>query len=417
MSGRKKIDNRVGQPDIRMIPNHILPGRMPGEVMQLMIYDYAIDRQGLPQVLKAVADYYNDNIFPPPQSGQASFPQLHIEPGQVLMADGARSAASVIAVYLMNQCRDRGVFHPRALLIKPGYSLYNAQFKGLGYKVDSVTVPLSASDGERLEAIRKAIKPDTIILPLTNPNNPTGEIYSAAFLQGLLKILDENPQLNIINDAVYDQILRKGIAKPASIMTLANPQQRKRVFEVDCLAKSFAYPAIRAGWAIGDAEVMGAIQEGKDPMHGPLNNIAQLVVISALSFTPRLRPAYHEEVNAIYDRRLNYVHEKLSQIEGFKSQVPPATFYYWADFSGVIPAQELIAELAKRDILVSNGKNFGDENCIRLNCGATAEVLGMICDEIVNICRERGVKINEREISPVPKILDEVSFGINPEAA
>jgi aspartate aminotransferase len=299
------------------------------------------------------------------------------------MADGARAAASVVVLYLRNKALKLGITHPRVLLLKPGYNLYDNQFIDLGFVIDKVNLPKDASDEEKLELIKKAITPETVILPITNPNNPTGEIYSEKFLRGLLGLIDEFPNLNIINDAVYDHILRAGVAKPTNIFALGNNAEKKRVFEVNSLAKAYAYPAIRAGWAIGEERVIAEIQESKDPILGPLNNIAQLVTISALVHTPS---DYLEKVKAVYDRRMKLVHDKLHQIKGFESEIPPAAFYYWADFSGVIDVKDLIHKLKAKNILLSDGAKFGDPNCIRINCGASDEALTAICDAIVETC-------------------------------
>ena len=368
------INNIVGEPDLSLIPQNILPGNLPPEVMALMEYGYSIDRQGLPECLEAVADYYN-NIN-----------NAHIKPDQVIMADGARAAASVIVIYLINHYEQRGLEKPRALLLKPGYNLYDEQFRGLGYGIDTAHVPVNITDAEKIKIIRAAIKPNTVVLPITNPNNPTGEIYSRGFLQSLLELLEEFPQLNIINDAVYDHIYRANAPLPISIFALANIAQSARVFEVNSLAKSYSYPAIRAGWAVGAEAIIAAIQETKDPMLGPLNNIAQLVTISALKYTGE---DYHAKVNAVYDARLKLVHEKLHQIQGFKTKMPEGAFYYFADFTGVkLTADEIVKAVAAKNIKLAAGAKFGAPNCIRINCGAHEDALEKICDAIVEACRE-----------------------------
>ena len=88
--------------------------------------------------------YYNEtnNL-----SGAAS-----VIPDQIIMADGARAAASVVIIYLINYYEQQGIDYPRALLIRPGYNLYDEQFKGLGYKLDYANVPVKLSDDEKIEA-------------------------------------------------------------------------------------------------------------------------------------------------------------------------------------------------------------------------------------------------------------------------
>ena len=306
----------------------------------------------------------------------------NITEANIVLASGARAAASSAILHVMTKYPGRGV-----LLMQPGYNLYQTQFKGFGFKPQFVNFSHIEKTGDRMELLRRNLNSDILFLPLCNPNNPTGEIYSEEFLRGLLGLLHEFPQLHIINDSIYDRVVRDSSIHPPNIFALANAEERKRVFEVNALSKFYSYPAIRAGWLISDATEIELIQEAKDAQIGPLNNIAQLLIIAALELTPKLIPDYFEQVNRVYNARLRLVHEKLQQIKGFKSGIPAGSFYYWADFSGLdINVKQLVDELARENIFLSWCGKFGDDNCLRINCGAKQEELGIICDAIVNYC-------------------------------
>ncbi len=375
------IDNRVGEPDTDFIPEYLRIGNLPKQLHHHTEYGYSLDRRGIHETLDAIAKDFNHKN------------NSNITEANIVLSSGARSAASSAILHIMAKFPGRKV-----LLIQPGYNLYENQFKGFGFTCDFVNIS-GATDAERLKLIEKNLTAETLFLPLCNPNNPTGEVYSSNFLKGILKLLHKFPNLHVINDSIYDRVVRDQTIHPPNIFALATHDERKRVFEVNALSKFYSYPAIRAGWLISDADEIAQIQEVKDAQFGPLNNVAQLMIIAALKLTPELIPHYFAQVNEVYNARLELVHKKLHQIKGFTSKIPQGAFYYWADFSGTgIATPEIIQALEAKNIFVASGAKFGDANCIRINCGAKANELAIICDNIVEICAAKGAAITKAEI-------------------
>lgn len=388
------IDNRVGEPDTDFIPPHLRIGNLPKELHHHTEYGYSLDRRGIHHCLEAIAADFNFKN------------NSDIGEENIVLASGARAAASSAILHVMSNYKGRKV-----LLVEPGYNLYKTQFEGFGFK--STAINIDGMDTKtRIEHIREKLDDEVLFLPLCNPNNPSGEIYSEEFLRGLLGLLHEFPNLHIINDSIYDRVVRDSTIHPPNIFALASMDERKRVFEVNALSKFYSYPAIRAGWLISDPEEVAKIQEVKDAQFGPLNNVAQLLIIGALEITTKLIPDYFEQVNKVYNSRLRLVHEKLQQISNFKSSIPAGSFYYWADFSNLVSAKELVDSLTKKYIFLSWGAKFGDENCIRINCGAKAKYLAIICDEIVEFCHKKGIKINRSAVQVPTESEDRPAFAV-----
>ena len=386
---QKIIDNRVGEPDLSLIPPHLLPGKLPAELYLLSELGYSLDRRGMHRCLEAIAADFNRKN------------NSDITEANVVLAAGARSAATSAILRVLGKTRRlKTNIKPKVLLIQPGYNLYHTQFEGFGCDIDFVNLSKAQTDAGKIELITEKLDKNVLFLPLCNPNNPTGEIYSKNFLQALLELLNNFPNLHIINDSIYDRIIRRPDLPPANLFALANKVQRKRVFDVNGLSKFYAYPGIRAGWLISDAEEIHKLQEYKDAQLGPLNNEAQLTIIAALEMTEKLTPYFFDQVNKVYNERLEFVHKKLHQIKGFKSEIPPGSFYYWADFSNLnINVKKMVDELAAKNIYLAWGGKFGAPKCIRINCGAKAQNLNMICDGIIEFCRQEGLTIHPGKIS------------------
>ena len=56
------------------------------------------------------------------------------------------------------------------------------------------------------------------ILILTNPNNPTGMVYTREELDGLVKVLVKHPRLLVVSDEVYNLLLLDEKPAPVSVV-------------------------------------------------------------------------------------------------------------------------------------------------------------------------------------------------------
>lgn len=119
-------------------------------------------------------------------------------------------------------------------------------------------------DGEKwvvdFEELRSLIKPNTKMISLASPNNPTGYTFTNAELQTLAEIAEEN-DLYIFCDEVYrglelDGEKRKGMAEFTS-----------KAISLGVLSKSFGLPGLRVGWIVSrDLAVLEKIVKFKHYM-------------------------------------------------------------------------------------------------------------------------------------------------------
>jgi aspartate/methionine/tyrosine aminotransferase len=110
------------------------------------------------------------------------------------------------------------------------------------------------------EELKRLIKPNTKMISLASPNNPTGYTFTNSELKQLAKIAEEN-DLYIFCDEVYrglelDGEKRKGMAEFTS-----------KAISLGVLSKSFGLPGLRVGWVVSrDLEVLEKIVKFKHYM-------------------------------------------------------------------------------------------------------------------------------------------------------
>ncbi len=58
--------------------------------------------------------------------------------------------------------------------------------------------------------LQKAISPKTKVLLLNTPHNPTGAVFNKDQLQVVVEVLRENPQITVVTDEVYEDLVYDG---------------------------------------------------------------------------------------------------------------------------------------------------------------------------------------------------------------
>lgn len=109
-----------------------------------------------------------------------------------------------------------------------------------------VVIELEAKDEFRLtpEKLLEKLTPDTKILILPFPNNPTGAIMEKEDLEAIAKIIIEK-DLFVISDEIYSELTYKG-----NHITIASlPGMKERTVLINGFSKAFAMTGWRLGYA------------------------------------------------------------------------------------------------------------------------------------------------------------------------
>ncbi|MFF8772119.1 aminotransferase class I/II-fold pyridoxal phosphate-dependent enzyme [Kitasatospora sp. NPDC015120] len=170
-------------------------------------------------------------------------------------ADVICFAGAEEALYLaMNVLLDAG---DHAVVVTPNYQA-------------AETVPLAlcevtgvALDPDRdwaldLDAVKAAIRPNTRVVSVNFPNNPTGKIIDAADFAELVRLCDERG-IRLFSDEVYRGLERD----PARTLPQA-ADLSERALSLNVTSKSLGLPGLRIGWiACRDRELLSRLERAK----------------------------------------------------------------------------------------------------------------------------------------------------------
>ena len=259
---------------------------------------------------------------------------------------------------------------------------------------ESRIVACGAESGFKLtpQALAEAIGPKTRWLILNSPSNPTGAVYDRDELQALAEVLLAHPQVLILADDIYEQLIFDG----RDFLTLAQvePRLAARTLTMNGVSKAYAMTGWRIGFATGPRWLLEAMEKLQGQQTSGACSISQHAAIAALD-GPKGFIAHSREV---FQRRRDFMVELLNQAPGISCEVPGGAFYAFADCSGLIgkrsPAgRELVndeavalALLEEANVAVVQGSAFGLPGYLRIAYALDDESLRAACQAIHRFC-------------------------------
>jgi aspartate/methionine/tyrosine aminotransferase len=109
-----------------------------------------------------------------------------------------------------------------------------------------------------LGAVRDAIRPNTRLICINFPHNPTGKVISQTTLEGLISLCRERG-IHLFSDEVYRLLERRAEMTLPQVADLY-----ERGISLGVMSKAYGLPGLRVGWvACRDAEVLGRMERVK----------------------------------------------------------------------------------------------------------------------------------------------------------
>jgi len=158
-----------------------------------------------------------------------------IRPENVLVCAGAAGALFIVASSLLKP-------DSHLVVVRPNYATNIETPKAIG--CDITYIDLSFDDGFKtdIDAIERAVRPDTAYISVTCPHNPTGTMMSWDDLLRLDDIARRHGCLVLVDETYRDLSYGEPYPTAASIS--------ERFISVSSLSKAYGTPGIRTGWLI-----------------------------------------------------------------------------------------------------------------------------------------------------------------------
>ncbi len=210
---------------------------------------------------------------------------------------------------------------------EPFYDSYpaSAQMAGAGFVPVRLEPPEWSFD---IEALRAVLTPRTRLLVLNTPHNPTGKVFTLTELEQIADLAIERDLL-VVTDEVYNRI----VFPPAEHVSLASlPGMWERTITIDSTGKTFSLTGWKIGYAIGPAELVGAIQAAHQFITFASGTPFQEALATAMELSRT--NGYYDQLAREYTRRRDLLRSALDGA-GLPALPIGGSYFLMADISGL----------------------------------------------------------------------------------
>lgn len=219
------------------------------------------------------------------------------------------------------------------------------------------------------EQLKNALTPNTKMLVLTTPSNPTGAVYSEAELTELGKVL-EGTKVIVASDEMYEKLIYEGTFTSAAAIS---EDMFKRTVTINGLSKSVAMTGWRFGYmAAADSELIKATKKLQSQSTSNINSITQKAAIVGLNGDA---DKDIEMMRKAFKERRDEAVKLFNEIDGLSVFNPHGAFYLFVNIQEVSSDSLSFAKelLAKQEVAVVPGVGFGSEGYFRFSFATDIE--------------------------------------------
>ncbi len=350
---RDLVRLEVGEPDFDT-PDHVVDAAAAAARDGATHYT---SNAGTPECRRAIAD------------AMATTYGVEYDPGEIVVTVGGMEALH-LAILATASPGDE-VLYP-----SPAWPNYGTQARLAD--AEGVAVPMPAEDGFDLDPDRlvERMSTDTAAVVLTTPSNPTGRVYDPGALRAVVAAARDHDAY-VIADEVYAALTYD--RDPRGVADLTGYPDH--VLTVGSCSKAYAMTGWRLGWLAGPRDVVDDVVAIHESTTACASSVAQAAAVAALT-GPQ---APFEEMYDAFERRRDYVVDRIADVDGLSAPRPEGAFYAFLDpnvDADALPFAKYL--LREHGVVLAPGSGFraGGEERLRLSFARSLERLETGFDRI-----------------------------------
>ena len=345
--GRDIINLGIGQPDFRT-PDFIVEAAV--KALRDGHHGYTA-ATGIPALREAVAADLGQRF------------KVGVSPEEVMVQPGGKP--TMFMAILMFGEPGVDILYP-----DPGFPIYRSMIEFTG--ANPVPVPIREENGFAFSAEEtlSLLTPQTRLLIVNSPANPTGGVTPKREVDKLVSGLERWPDVCVLSDEIYDHMVYDG---EAHVCLLSYPSLRDRLILLNGWSKTYAMTGWRLGYAVWPGKLYDYARKLAVNLYSCVNVSAQYAGLAALTGS-------QDEVAkmvAEFDRRRKIVVAGLNKLPGVSCATPKGAFYAFPNIKSTGWQAKPLANALLDDagIAIIGGPDFGilGEGYVRLSYANSAE--------------------------------------------
>ncbi len=352
--GRDIIHLEIGEPDFPTPPHIVAAAKKALDDG----YTHYGPTPGLPELREAIArEVANTRGIP-------------VHPDQVVVTPGAKPIMFFTVLALVKPGDE-------VILPDPGFPIYASAVRFAGGAPVPIPLLEKADFGFDMDEFERRAGPQTRLLILNSPQNPTGGVLSPDDLARIAAVA-RRYQIPVLSDEVYRRFSYD--AEPRSIASL--PGMADLTIILDGFSKAYAMTGWRLGYGVMPLPLVEHMSRLMVNSNSCTASFTQIAGVAALEGDQRDSFAMVEA----FRRRRELVVAGLNAIPGVSCRRPAGAFYAFPNITILGRPAEAIADHLLQDagVAVLAGHGFGKygEGYLRLSYAASEARLSQALDRM-----------------------------------
>lgn len=339
--GRDIINLGIGQPDFKT-PDNIVKAAI--NALETGEHGYTA-ATGIPTLCEAVAEDMNNRY------GSS------IKPDNVMIMPGGK-VTMYMAITMFGQ-PGTDILYP-----DPGFPIYRSMIEFTGAR--PIPVPLREENGFAFSAeeLLSLITPQTRLIIVNSPSNPTGGVTPKAEIDKLVAGLADFPDVAILSDEIYSRMTFDGLMHQS---LTSYPDIADRLILLHGWSKTYAMTGWRMGFSVWPDSLCNNARKLAVNSYSCVNSAAQFAGLEALTGPQNAVDAMMVE----FDHRRKAVVTALNELPNMSCIMPKGAFYAFPNIKKTgIDAKDLASRLLEETgVATIGGPDFGilGEGYIRIS--------------------------------------------------
>lgn len=265
---------------------------------------------------------YNWDLYP--ELIDAIARKNNLTPGYILLGAGS---TEVLDLTSRLAALNKGSF----VMSLPTYPFWSATLENLGLK--KISVPLTADKKNDLPAMLNAIQPDTQLVYLCNPNNPTGTICKHDELVHFIQEASKKAWV-LVDEAYIDFTSEQSLSHLVS--------ENKKLVIARTFSKIYGLAGARIGYAMANPDTIELLSRMQSWPNGGISVVSAAAALASLKDEAFVKQTYtlNQEARSFTIEQMELLHIPC---------IPSHTNFIY--FSLVNHQQDFFAQLKQHNIL------------------------------------------------------------------
>src|SRR5262245_39720908 len=173
-----------------------------------------------------------------------------VSPQCVLVTPGAAASLFFAATSIL----DRG---DHAVVVRTNYATNLETPRAIGADLETFDLSFDEQWALDVDRLRERIRPETKLVSVTYPHNPTGAVITRSTLDALVDVVEASGVTLVVDETYRELVYGDRLPLAATLSP--------RVISMSSMSKSYGLPGLRIGWAVtNDADTFERLLAGKE---------------------------------------------------------------------------------------------------------------------------------------------------------